>query len=112
MTTSSIAGHLACKFKALMKTAIVLITLVNLIWTRRKIKFGQLLLNLDYGNQEQPFTETDQKTIKGLLIKAKGLITNNPSVAYDFSDVNCSLVLKFNDNSIVISIVSLNLITY
>ena len=121
MTTSSIAGHLACKFKALMKTAIVLITLVNLIWTRRKIKFGQLLLNLDHGNQEQPFTEPDQKTIKGssfnfsldltkrcydLLIKAKGLIT------YDFSDVNCPLVLKFNDNSIVISIVSLNLITY
>ena len=32
-----------------------------------------------------------------LLIKAKGLIANNPSVA--FSDINCSLVLKFNDNT-------------
>ena len=34
-----------------------------------------------------------------LLIKAKGLIANNPSVAYAFSDINCSLVLKFNDNT-------------
>ena len=33
-----------------------------------------------------------------LLIKAKGLIANNPSVTYAFSDFNCSLVLKFNDN--------------
>ena len=34
-----------------------------------------------------------------LLIKVKGLITNNPLVAYAFSDVNYSLVLKFNDNT-------------
>ena len=34
-----------------------------------------------------------------LLTKTKGLITNNPSVAYAFSDVNCSLVLKFNDST-------------
>ena len=34
-----------------------------------------------------------------LLIKVKGIISNNPLVAYDFSDVNCSLVLKFNDNT-------------
>ena len=34
-----------------------------------------------------------------LLIKAKGLIANNPSVAYAFCDINCSLVLKFNDNT-------------
>ena len=34
-----------------------------------------------------------------LPIKAKGLIANNPSVAYAFSDINCSLVLKFNDNT-------------
>ena len=42
---------------------IVLITLVNLIWTRRKIRFDQLLLNLAYGNQEQPFTKPDQENI-------------------------------------------------
>ena len=34
-----------------------------------------------------------------LLIKAKGLIPNNPRVAYGFSDINCSLILKFNDNT-------------
>ena len=34
-----------------------------------------------------------------LLIKVKGLITNNSLVAYAFSDVNYSLVLKFNDNT-------------
>ena len=34
-----------------------------------------------------------------LLIKAKGLIANNPSVAYAFNDINCSLVLKFNDKT-------------
>ena len=34
-----------------------------------------------------------------LLIKAKGLIANNPSVPYAFCDINCSLVLKFNDNT-------------
>ena len=33
-----------------------------------------------------------------LLIKAKGLIPNNPSVAYAFSDINYSFVLKFNGN--------------
>ena len=43
--------------------SIVLITFVKLIWTRRKIKFDQLLLNLDHGNQEQPFTKPDQETI-------------------------------------------------
>ena len=31
--------------------------------TRRKIKFDQLLLNLDHGNQEQPFTKPDQEAI-------------------------------------------------
>ena len=34
-----------------------------------------------------------------LLMKAKGLIANNPSVAYAFCDINCSLVIKFNDNT-------------
>ena len=34
-----------------------------------------------------------------LLIKAKGLIANNPSIAYAFSNYNFSLVLKFNDNT-------------
>ena len=33
-----------------------------------------------------------------LLKKVKGRIANNPSVAYDFFDINCSLVLKFNNN--------------
>ena len=42
---------------------IVLIVLINLIRTRRKIKFDQLLLNLDHGNQEQPFTKPDLETI-------------------------------------------------
>ena len=30
---------------------------------KKKIKFDQLLLNLDHGNQEQPFTKPDQETI-------------------------------------------------
>ena len=34
-----------------------------------------------------------------LLMKARGLIVNNPSVAYAFCDINCSLVIKFNDNT-------------
>ena len=34
-----------------------------------------------------------------LLIKANGLIGNNPSVAYALSDINCSLILKFNGNT-------------
>ena len=34
-----------------------------------------------------------------LLIKAKRLIANKPSVTCAFSDINCSLVLKFNDNT-------------
>ena len=34
-----------------------------------------------------------------LLMKARGLIANNPSVAYAFCDINCSLVIKFNDNT-------------
>ena len=34
-----------------------------------------------------------------LLTKARGLASNNPLVAYAFSDINCSLVLKFNDNT-------------
>ena len=34
-----------------------------------------------------------------LLMKAKGLIANNPSVAYTFCDISCSLVIKFNDNT-------------
>ena len=27
-----------------------------------------------------------------------GLVKDNPSVAYAFSDINCSLVIKLNDN--------------
>ena len=34
-----------------------------------------------------------------LLMKARGLIANNLSVAYAFCDINCSLVIKFNDNT-------------
>ena len=34
-----------------------------------------------------------------LLVKAKGLIANNLSVAYAFCDINCSLASKFNDNT-------------
>ena len=34
-----------------------------------------------------------------LLMKARGFIANNPSVAYAFCDTNCSLVIKFNDNT-------------
>ena len=33
-----------------------------------------------------------------LLMKARRLIANNPSVACAFCDINCSLVIKFNDN--------------
>ena len=82
MTTSSIAVYLAGKFMVLIPEAIkmrvfwkkwknvivtwvmnsiemkmiMLITLVNLTWTRRKI---QLLSNLAHGNQEQRFTKPD-----------------------------------------------------
>ena len=34
-----------------------------------------------------------------LLMKARGLIANNLSVACAFCDINCSLVIKFNDNT-------------
>ena len=34
-----------------------------------------------------------------LLMKTRGLIANNPSVKYTFCDINCSLVIKFNDNT-------------
>ena len=34
-----------------------------------------------------------------LLSKAKGLVKDNPSVAYAFCDINCSLAIKFNDNT-------------
>ena len=34
-----------------------------------------------------------------LLMKARGLIIGNPLVAYAFCDINCSLVIKFNDNT-------------
>ena len=34
-----------------------------------------------------------------LLMKAKGRIINNPSVAYVFCDINCLLVMKFNNNT-------------
>ena len=34
-----------------------------------------------------------------LLTKAKGLIKDNPSVAYAFCDINCSLAIKLNDNT-------------
>ena len=47
-----------------------------------------------------------------LLMKSRGLIANNPSFAYASCHTNCSLVIKFNDNSIVILIVSVNLIIY
>ena len=33
-----------------------------------------------------------------LLMKAKGLIINNPSVACVFCDINCLLVMEFNNN--------------
>ena len=33
-----------------------------------------------------------------LLTKAKGLVKDNPSVAYAFCDINCSLALKINDS--------------
>ena len=34
-----------------------------------------------------------------LLSKAKGLFQDNPSDAYAFCDINCSLAIKFNDNT-------------
>ena len=34
-----------------------------------------------------------------LLIKPKGRIINNPSVAYAFCNINCLLALKFHDNT-------------
>ena len=34
-----------------------------------------------------------------LLSKAKGLVKDNPSVAYAFLDINCSLAIKYNDNT-------------
>ena len=34
-----------------------------------------------------------------LLSKANGLVKDNASFAYTFCDINCSLALKFNDNT-------------
>ena len=34
-----------------------------------------------------------------LLTKAKGFVKDNPSVAYGFCDINCSLAIKFNGNT-------------
>ena len=34
-----------------------------------------------------------------LLTNARELVSNNPLVLYVFSVINCSLVLKFNDNT-------------
>ena len=34
-----------------------------------------------------------------LLTKAKGLVKDNPSLAHTFCDINCSLPVKFNDNT-------------
>ena len=38
------------------------------------------------------------KCCYALLTKAKGLVKDNPSVAYAFCDINCSLAIKFNGN--------------
>ena len=87
---------------------------------KKKNKVRSILLNLDHGNQEQPFYKSrprihlDRQKKPGssfnvsldltnrrynLLLKAKELIANNPLVAYAFGDLNFSLVLKFNDNT-------------
>ena len=34
-----------------------------------------------------------------LLSKVKGLVKDNPAVAYALCDINCSSALKFNDNT-------------
>ena len=34
-----------------------------------------------------------------LLTKAKGLIKGNSNIKYVYSDINCSLALRFNDDS-------------
>ena len=34
-----------------------------------------------------------------LFTKPKGLAKDNPSVGYAFWDINCSLAIKFNDNT-------------
>ena len=34
-----------------------------------------------------------------LLAKAKGLIKDNHAVAYVFCDIDCSLAIRFNDNT-------------
>ena len=50
-----------------------------------------------------------------LLTKAKGLVKDNPSVAYAFCNINCSLAIKFNDNTYKYfksEIVKLNLGSY
>ena len=39
------------------------------------------------------------KCCYALLTKAKGLVKDNPSVAYAFCDINCSLAIKFNGNT-------------
>ena len=38
------------------------------------------------------------KRLYGFLRKVKGLVKDNPSVAYAFCDINCSLAIKFNGN--------------
>ena len=103
---------------------IVLIILVNPLSIKRKRKkLDQLSLSSGHGNQEQPFTKPNQGTTYidkrnqvlwiqrnhvsldltkrryNLLTKARRLVSNNSLVAYAFSEINCSLVLKFNNNT-------------
>ena len=47
-----------------------------------------------------------------LLTKAKGLIKDDPSVAYAFCDINCFLPIKFNDITYKYFIVNMNLGSY
>ena len=100
---------------------IVLIILVNPLSIKRKkkkvrsiiIKFRSWESRVAF-YKTQPRNHLDQQKKPGfsfnvslgstkcrydLLTKARGLVSNNLLVAYAFSDINCSFVLKFNDNT-------------
>ena len=102
-----------------MKWIMLIISVNPLSIKKMREKLDQLLLNSG-GNQEQRITKPDQGTTRidkrnqvpismffidltkrgyNLLKKAWGLVGNNPLVAYAFTDINYSLVLKFNNNT-------------
>ena len=73
-------------------------------WESRKAFYKARPLNFMNGRKKpgaKSFSVSLDLTKRryALLTKAKGLIKDNPSVAYAFCDINCSLAIKLNDNT-------------